>query len=122
MITVREAVAEMKAEYPGMSVHGLAPMAKQASLDSLSVVVKEAERWYWATQLCHSWLTQCPQIATMRTEQDTYSYKNEIEIWSGVSWVPHIAVLVAARQLEIPMEQNPNRPHAALLPLGAKRP
>jgi hypothetical protein len=121
VITVREAVAEMKADYPGLCVHGLANMGTPAPA-TLTDVVAEARRWPQLIQLCRSWLSQCPQIANIRSERDTYTYKNEIEVWSGVSWVPHIAVLVAARQLGIPMEQNPNRPYAALLPLGAKRP
>jgi hypothetical protein len=121
MITVREAVAEMKADYPGLCVHGLANMGTPAPA-TLTDVVAEARRWPQLIQLCRSWLSQCPQIANIRSERDTYTYKNEIEVWSGVSWVPHIAVLVAARQLGIPMEQNPNRPYAALLPLGARRP
>ena len=121
MITVREAVVEMKADYPGLCVHGLADMGAPAPA-TLKDVVAEAKRWAHLTQLCRTWLSQCPQIASIRSERDTYSYKNEIEVWSGVSWVPHIAVLVAARQLGIRMEQNPNRPYAALLPLGAKRP
>lgn len=121
MITIREAVAEIKTEWPAMTVHGLADMGTPAPA-TLEAVVAEAKRWPRLTQLCRAWLTQCPQISSMRHEEDTYSYKNEIEVWSGVPWVPHIAVLVAARQLKIPMEQNPNRPYAALLPLGAKRP
>ena len=121
MITVREACAAMKADYPGTCVHGLADMGTPAPA-TLKEVYAEAKRWPTFTQICRAWLTQCPQIASMRHEEDTYSYKNEIEVWSGVAWIPHIAVLVAARQLGIPMEQNPNRPYAALLPLGAKRP
>ena len=121
MITVREACAAMKTDYPGTCVHGLADMGAPAP-SALTDVVAEAKRWPTFTQICRAWLTQCPQIASMRHEEDTYSYKNEIEVWSGVAWIPHIAVLVAARQLGIPMEQNPNRPYAALLPLGAKRP
>jgi len=121
MISLREAAAEIKAEWPAMTVHGLADMGTPAPA-TLEEVIAEAMRWPQLTQLCRAWLTQCPQIASMRPELDTYSYKNEIEVWSKVAWVPHIAVLVAARQLKIPMEQNPNRPYAALLPLGAKRP
>ena len=121
MISVREAVAEIKADYPGTCVHGLADMGTPAPA-TLTEVYAEAKRWAHLTQLCRTWLSQCPQISSMRSEEDTYSYKNEIEVWSGVAWVPHIAVLVAARQLGIRMEQNPNRPYAALLPLGAKRP
>ena len=121
MISVRTAVTGLKADYPGTCVHGLADMGEPAPA-ALEEVIYEAMRWPKLTQLCRAWLTQCPQITTMRTELDTYSYKNEIEVWAGVPWIPHIAVLVAARQLKIPMEQNPNRPYAALLPLGAKRP
>ena len=121
MISVYEAVRGIKADWPGMTVHGLADMGTPAPA-TLEEVTEEAIRWPLHTQLCRTWLDQCPQIATMRSELDTYSYKNEIEIWSGVAWVPHIAVLVAARQLGVPMEQNPHRPYAALLPLGANRP
>jgi hypothetical protein len=121
MITVREAVAEIKADYPGMCVHGLADMGTPAPA-TLKEIYAEAKRWSHLTQLSRTWLSLCPRITSVRSEEDTYSYKNEIEVWSGVAWVPHIAVLVAARQLGIPMEQNPNRPYAALLPLGAKRP
>lgn len=121
MITIREAVTQLKAEFPGLCVHGLADMGAPAPA-TLEAVVAEAKRWPRPVRICRSWLSECPQIASMRPEDDTYSYKAEIEAWAGEAWIPHIAVLVAARQLGIRLEANPNRPYAALLPLGAKRP
>ena len=121
MITVREAVTSLKLEYPETSVHGLTDMGSPAPSD-LEDVIKEAQRWPQLTDICRKWLSDCPLNKSMRTELDTYTYKDEIERWSGLSWVPHIIVLVAARQLEIPMQRSPNRPYAAILPLGAKRP
>ena len=121
MISVREAVTSLKKDFPQTSVHGLTDMGTPAP-DSLEAVISEAQRWPQLTAVCQKWLSDCPRIKTMRSLDDTYTYKDEIERWSGLGWVPHIVVLVAARQLEIPMEQNPRRPYAALLPLGAKRP
>lgn len=122
MITIREAVTSLKEEYPDMCEHGLADTFQGARPVHLDELITEAERWPQLIELCRTWLSQCPQVKTMRWQEDTYSYKNEVEAWSGVTWIPHIAVLVAARQLGLPMEQNKARPYAGRLPLGAKRP
>lgn len=121
MITIEQAVAELKTAWPQMRIDGLYPDRWHPEPDSVERLTYEALRWPEQINECVDWLTECRLIKTHRRHIDTYTYKHEVESWIG-HWVSHTSFLVAVQMQGLDMIENPDRLWAGLLPLGAKRP
>lgn len=114
---IRAAVSSLKAKYPLMAVDKLQADEPQ-TVDDITVDVfcnlSQVEE-------CALWLAQCRRVAQFNRRQDNYSYKHEVERYAG-HWVSHTSLLVAIELAELDMTQDPSRPWAGLLKLGADRP
>ena len=121
MTDIRAACTSLKDAYPALCRHGLAPMRPGDLPDGLECIVEEARRFPDQIEECRMWLRGCNVTQAVRTTHDTYAYKHEVEAGVG-HWVSHLSLLVADQHEGVPMEQSTDRPYAALLPLGAKRP
>ena len=116
----KDAVAALHGAWPWLAIDGLCSPGKE-ELTPRGALVREAERFEAEIEICRKWLQECTVTKTVRTSHDTYRYKHEVEAWAGV-WIPHFAMLVAAQLEGLPLEANPVRQWAALLPLGKVRP
>lgn len=117
---IREAVLELKAAFPALSIDGIAPIDGVASTN-IKTLTREAERFPDQIRTCTLWLSVCQRVSPFREELDTYNYKHEVEASTG-EWVSHLSFLVAVQMSGIRIKQSKDRPWAALLPLGRRRP
>lgn len=121
MSAVLEACTALKAAFPDMCRHGLAPMNADGRPDTLERIVEEAGRFPADVTVCRVWLRDCNVVSVIRGDQDTYGYKHEVEAHLG-RWVSHLSFLVAVQLEGVPMVQSLDRPFAGRLPLGLVRP
>lgn len=121
MTELTDAVSRLRDRYPHIGPHGLQPLGLWHNPLSLPHLHERAEAHRGSITVCRSWLRDCSHTKHITPRLDTYAYKHELENALGV-WVPHFAMLVAAELEGLDMRSNPDRPWAACLPLGTKRP
>ena len=114
---VAAAVGRLKAKYPLMAVDKLQADEPQ----TVDEIVVDVFCNLSQVEECALWLAQCHPVARFNRRQDTYSYKHEVERHAG-HWLSHTSLLVAIELAELDMIQDPTRPWAGLLKLGADRP
>lgn len=114
---VMAAVSRLKAKYPFMAVDKL----ESSNPPPVDEVVVDVLRNLTQVEECAAWLSSCPKIKQYNQRYDTYNYKHEVERHTG-HWISHTSLLVAIELAALDMTQDPTRPWAGLLKLGADRP
>ena len=116
------AVAALHKRFPDLTGHGLCHPTDVCTGEwTTADLIAEAERFPDQVKTCVKWLKKCLVLDGYRAEQDTYTYKHEVETWAD-EWIAHLSMLVAVQIVGLDMEVNPAREWAGLLKLGRIRP
>ena len=118
---IEEAVQALQEQFPTLTVDGLRPQGFREAPKPIQDILIDAMRNHEHIDQCIAWLALCPSSRGFNHKHDTYSFKHEAERHVG-AWVSHSSMIIAAKIAGMELQESSDRPWAAELKLGAKRP
>ena len=118
---IEKAVNELLEKFPFLTVDGLQPDRYERTRKPVQSILIDAVHNREQIDHCLAWLKQCSHTKGFNRQHDTYRFKHEVERHIG-EWVSHSSMLIAAQIAKLEMRHANDRPWAAELKLGAKRP
>jgi len=118
---IEKAVNELLEKFPFLTVDGLQPDRYERTRKPVQSILIDAVHNREQIDHCLAWLELCSRTRGFNRQHDTYRFKHEVERHVG-EWVSHSSMLIAAQIAKLEMRHANERPWAAELKLGAKRP